>query len=302
MKNKKSKYYLKNNLIGLIIGGIIFGSLGVYAAITFPSNEVSFDPSNSTLKSTNVKSAIDELYKKCTNPSAADQIIEDAGLEKDPYECRYFFTGANPNNYITFNNEIGWRIISVECDGTIKIIKNDNTIDQLWNTSFSNDWTTASLNDYLNKDYYSSLTSTAQSQITSHDFSIGYTILDSDLPRSINTENATKWNGNIALITVTEYVRANSNKSSCGSSHLHFFVNESTCYMTNWLSQENSYWWTLSRTSGSGSAYYIDDFSRDLIGADVNKLPREVRPVLYLSSNIKITSGDGSKSNPYTIE
>ena len=30
---------------------------------TFPSNEVSFDPSNSTLKSTNVKSAIDELYK-----------------------------------------------------------------------------------------------------------------------------------------------------------------------------------------------------------------------------------------------
>ena len=47
------------------------------------------------------------------------------GLYEDTYEPgRYVYKGANPNNYITFNNE-EWRIISVEADGTLKIIKND---------------------------------------------------------------------------------------------------------------------------------------------------------------------------------
>lgn len=50
------------------------------------------------------------------------------GLYKDEYEeGRYIYKGENPNNYITFNNEYaGWRIISVEKDGTIKIIKNQS--------------------------------------------------------------------------------------------------------------------------------------------------------------------------------
>ena len=195
MKNKKTKYYLKNNLIGLIVGGIIFGSLGVYAAITFPSNEVSFDPSNSTLSSTNVKDAIDELYKKCTNPSSADQIIEDAGLEKDEYECRYFFTGTNPNNYITFNDEkAGWRIISVECDGTIKIMKISNINLMTWNTDGDGNWDgPTTLNTYLNSTYYNQLDSVAKSQIIDGNFSIGeITMNNTNLSKQINDENSKK--------------------------------------------------------------------------------------------------------------
>ncbi|MEI3508910.1 MAG: hypothetical protein V8R01_07475 [Bacilli bacterium] len=47
------------------------------------------------------------------------------GLYEDTYEPgRYVYKGANPNNYITFNNE-EWRIIAVEADGTLKIMKND---------------------------------------------------------------------------------------------------------------------------------------------------------------------------------
>ena len=45
------------------------------------------------------------------------------GLYKDTTESgRYIYRGANPNNYITFNNEI-WRIISIESDNTLKIIQ-----------------------------------------------------------------------------------------------------------------------------------------------------------------------------------
>lgn len=50
------------------------------------------------------------------------------GLYKDEYEeGRYIYKGANPNNYLTFNDEsAGWRILSIEKDGTLKIIKNQS--------------------------------------------------------------------------------------------------------------------------------------------------------------------------------
>lgn len=50
------------------------------------------------------------------------------GLYKDEYEKgRYIYKGEKPNNYLTFNDETaGWRILSVEQDGTIKIIKNQS--------------------------------------------------------------------------------------------------------------------------------------------------------------------------------
>ena len=304
MKNKKTKYYLKNNLIGLIVGGIIFGSLGVYAAITFPSNEVSFDPSNSTLSSTNVKDAIDELYKKCTNPSSADQIIEDAGLEKDPYECRYFFKGANPNNYITFNDESsGWRIISVECDGTIKIMKDASIGDIDWDTdtSNSNNWARpASLNTYLNRTYYNGLNATAKNQIVAKDWSIGTVTYDNNnLATQINNENGTKWNGNVALATVSEYIRSNSNKSSCGSFSL-INSNYISCRDTTWMYIDD-FWWTLSPDADDSRFSFVVD-SNGLVGSSfVHYDNYAVHPVIYLSSEVKITGGTGTQSDPYEI-
>lgn len=306
MKNKKTKYYIKNNLIGLIIGGIIFGSLGVYAAITFPSNEVSFDPSNSTLTSTNVKDAIDELYKKCTvgpDKSAAEQIIEDSGIKKDSNECRYFFIGSNANNYITFNDQIAkWRIISVECDGTIKIIKQKSIKESRWDSGKNNWDRPAELNTYLNGTYYNKLNATAQSQIVSHNFSIGaVTNGDTNLANTINKENSKIWNGKIALPTVSEYIRSNSNQIECGT--VQKISSYTKCAETTWMHNDNTNWWTLTPYSG-------DDYQTFVILSNTGELSHfpnynnsfEVRPVLYLSSNIKITGGDGSKSNPYTIE
>ncbi len=101
----KIKEFIKSYAIGLIVGIVVSGTISVIAATYFPTNDVTYDNTESGLSSTNVQGAIDELYGVCTAKPAGDQIIENAGLEKDPYECRYFFTGSNPNNYITFNNE-----------------------------------------------------------------------------------------------------------------------------------------------------------------------------------------------------
>ena len=40
---KKKNSYIKTNIIGFMVGSFIFEGLAVYAAVTFPSNEVSYD-------------------------------------------------------------------------------------------------------------------------------------------------------------------------------------------------------------------------------------------------------------------
>ena len=299
----KPKNFIKNYLTGFFIGLILFTVVGVSAAAVFPSNQTTYNNGTTGMSATNVQTAIDELYNTCF-PKAGEQIIEDAGLEKDPYECRYFFTGATPSNYITFNNET-WRILSVECDSTIKIIRNAVLPDRTWDSSDSNNWARpASINTYLNENYLAStINLTAQSQIETKDWSVGgityynYT----SLSNSIADENSKKWNGKIALPTVSEYLRSNSNTSSCGT-YSSYKDNYSSCINTTWMYIYDD-WWMLSPEAGSShnvfrinnkgyfnSRYFLVSYSS------------AVRPVVYLSANIQITGGDGSQSNPYTIK
>ena len=47
------------------------------------------------------------------------------GLYEDSTRAgRYVYKGANPNNYIMFNNEL-WRIVAKEADGAYKIVRNE---------------------------------------------------------------------------------------------------------------------------------------------------------------------------------
>ena len=296
------KNYLKTNLISFITGVLIFSCIGVYAIVNFSSNDVTYDNKESGLSSTNVKGAIDELYIECTKePTAGETIIENAGLEKDPYECRYFFTGANPNNYITFNNET-WRIISVECDGRIKIMRIDIIANIVWDETNSNNWARpATLNTYLNETYYNSLNSIAKSQIVASNFSIGGDTWDNNnMSTQVSNENSNKWYGNIALPTLSEYIRTNSNKSKCGTVSL-INDNYSSCVSTGWM-DNNDIWRVLTPYSGnSNSVFYINSYG-NINYMRVYDSQDAVRPVVYLSSEVKITGGNGTQSNPYTIE
>ena len=311
---KKIKEFSKKYLIGFFIGLILFTVVGVYATTYFPSNQTTYDNSASGLSSTNVQGAIDELYNVCFPPTTGDTILDNVdivtsgdGLYKDEYEDgKYTYKGANPNNYVTFNNEkAGWRIISINSDGTIKIMRNKdiNTSDNLaWDTSGSNNWNRpASLNTYLNEDYYNSLTSTAQSQIVTSTYYAGAVTNDNnDLAGQINDENSKKWNGKVALPTLSEYIRSNSNKSSCGSLSLNN-DNYSSCKNTTWMFDSSSYWWTLSPPSSSSYGVfnvYYHGYVDNISAIDSNYA---VRPAITLSSDVQIIGGDGSQSNPYTL-
>ena len=83
------------------------------------------------------------------------------GLKKDntpDQNIRYY--GSNPNNYVSFNNEL-WRIIGV-FGNNVKLIRSEKLGDLAWDSSASsinsgwgvNEWSQADLQVYLNKMYY----------------------------------------------------------------------------------------------------------------------------------------------------
>ena len=89
------------------------------------------------------------------------------GLKKDntsDENIRYY--GSNPNNYVSFNNEL-WRIIGV-FGNNVKLVRKDSLGKLSWDSSESsvnsgwgvNEWSQADLQVYLNKMYYGGTTVT----------------------------------------------------------------------------------------------------------------------------------------------
>ena len=276
--------------------------------------------------------------------SAADKLIKTAvtsgdGLYIDTYESgRYVYKGANPNNYITFNNE-EWRVMAIEADGTLKIRKNTSIGNMAFDTKDAtigrnninntycqinsgvywgcNAWTAveetftngnktgtvtqnATLNTYLNNNYYNSLSSDARIQIQSHAYGIGVVIYDDKgLYETIIGENATTWNGRIGLMSVSDYLKANTNIEECGNLNLNN-TNYSSCKTTNYLYSKN-YCWTISPFAGlSDGVFSLYDYGRvDSFYAGNGS--NSVYPSLYLKLDITL-AGEGTQEKPYTIK
>ena len=285
----------------------MFYSRTYNAATFFPSNNVTYDNTESGLNSTDVQGAIDELYTSCI-PSLADDFMREVvtsgdGLYKDEHEeGRYIYKGTNPNNYVTFNGEnAGWRVISVENDGTIKIIRINSLRNSYWNSTDNVNWASASLKTYLNGTYYNGLSNAAKNQIVSHNFGVGNVNPDSNnLTTQITQENNKIWKGKVGLISTSEYIRANTNTDMCGTVRLN---NDNYC--TNWMSTSNvRYWWTINGTSGNSTFVYFYNSGQlyaSVYGHNVNVSQYGVRPAVYLSSNLKIISGSGTQNSPFQI-
>ena len=237
-------------------------------------------------------------------------VTEGDGLYEDEYEDgKYTYKGANPNNYITFNNEM-WRIISVDSNGLIKIMRNESIGNMVWDktggTYGNNNWDRpADIKTYLNDTYLPIITAN-QDKIVSHTWSIGAVTFDnSDLAGQIADENGTESQSvSVGMITVSEYLRANTNTEQCGTFSLNG-DNRETCKTTNWMYNSvptNGIMWTISPDAGYSNNVFIV-IGRTVPGAlsgDYANISHGVVPVLYLTSDITLT-GEGTESNPFTI-
>ena len=96
-----------------------------------------------------------------TSGTAIDVLKSNGEMARDnttDHNLRY--SGANPNNYVKFNNEL-WRIIGIFGDN-IKIVRSKSIGNLSWDSSAStvnsgggvNEWSQADLKEYLNAMYY----------------------------------------------------------------------------------------------------------------------------------------------------
>ena len=263
-----------------------------------------------------------------------EEIIHEAdstlqiGTTSDITEYRY--RGSNPDNYVTFNDEI-WRIIGVfpTDDGTenienrIKIIRNELVGFYPWNDCNNNDynstcddneknindWTGSTLNMYLNEDYYSSLTNNAKNMIDNVKYYLGgyhtATIAKEEMyiyERKIsgteyyfgNNPNSTI--NKIGLIYISDYGYAASDDCAEVLSR----YDDISCTSNNWL-YTGEYEWLLTHEVSQDYTFIFDIRSSGGIALDMFNIETMVRPVLYLSSDVMISGGIGTSSDPYIL-
>lgn len=279
------------------------------------------------------KEEIDQnLFVKVTSTSPVDHEFEITdtcavveGLDKEPFlinvvkgadnikkqqnyygEFDYRYNGPSVSNYITYNNEL-WRIIGV-VNGKVKIIKDEYLGTYAWDTDDSNDWTTSSLKDYLNNNYYNTFTQDAKNMLEVSTFNLGgISIYLGDSEDDIyNMENSeTTHNGRpikldntkIALMYPSDY--AYSVQDSCGEIP-YSYQDDINCASGTWLFDEVSEW-LLSPSETNSEAVGTVNLDGSLYMSLDGNTAKLVRPVLYLKNNIQVLDGDGTLENPYSL-
>ena len=275
------------------------------------------------------------------------------------------YHGSNPNNYVSFNNEL-WRIIGV-FGNNVKLVRKDILGELSWDSSESsvnsgggiNQWgeskdadgTTyegSDLMQYLNKMYFggttvtcyngvdnktttcptNTLDNTAKTLIDNHTWNTGvpnYNELYDSTTSSLNTLGfyksergektgkictggmyctdsvirTTTWTGYVALPYITDWAYASS-ESDCETK----IDNSSTykCKNNNWI-HRNSWTWYFSPSAQSVSASHVWEVRGNGNANDYTAIySYGVAPAIYLKSNVLITSGNGSESNPYILK
>ena len=344
-------------------------SLSVFLVLFLSVGYAAFQTNISLKAKGNVKEKPSIIIDKVKIPI----VTSGDGLYSDSTENgRYVFKGANPNNYITLGSDT-YRIISVESDDTLKVIRNGSIGKMLFDPGYEdsisgvtdaksvsgtrysststdycyqssgaessyygcNVWgskttmldssgnnvtamprevggteynlpdTEATLNTYLNNDWYNSLSSTVQSKIVTHLFNVGVTkISETSLSNTITQEQTYKWKGKVGLMTPSDYVKASTN-SACTSVYAYF--NTSSCYNNsathNWIfagPAAKVYSWTSSPSSYSPAYFVFIVSSGGRLYGSSAYYSYGVAPVLYLSSDIILT-GEGTEGSPYTL-
>ena len=113
----------------------------------------------------------------------------------------------------------------------------------------------------------------------------------------------TECEGKIALMYPSDYGYATSGGSigreRCLSTNLGYWEDYSNCYNNDWL-YTGSYQWTLTSYS-SNSRSVFDVRSDGFVDTENTYISWDIHPSVYLTSDVSITGGSGTESDPYTL-
>ena len=259
--------------------------------------------------------------------------IDDTLQVDSNFATEYRYRGGDSvvKNYVTFNNEV-WRIIGIipteDTDGNVenrfKIIRDESIGGYVWNTledvtdNSYNNWVTATLNTYLNNDYYNTLSTDAKNMIGTTKYYLGgYNKgpkFTSDVMWQYERKNDANRTGyyygtnpvmqndaskKIAIMYASDYGYGASKECT---SNLNAYDGSASCKTTNnWLDKSANTWLLSQDSSTSPIAFYVDSSGFVFNNGYALESEFAVHPVLSLSSNIKISGGEGTSSSPYTL-
>ena len=272
---------------------------------------------------------ITELYNNASKTTITNNNINysyatSVGLMKDRLggtinsldggNIRYY--GANPNNYVLFNNEL-WRIIGVFKDiddgnkeTRIKIARSESIGNYQWDDD-ENEWPTATLQTYLNGTYLNGLTSEAQGMVGNAKWNLGGSSTHQGLyandyytferGTTVYSGRSTEWTGKIALMYPSDYMYA-GDLSKCSKDGYNWDTDQTNCRDTSWLRNTSDDQWTITPLSSlSNTVFYVN--TAGYLNINLNNVSNSdaSRPVLYLASTVEITGGEGTSENPFTL-
>lgn len=284
---------------------IVSSGSGLYLDATEPNRYVFKGNPNNYMIFNNEKPTKVTKYSTLKKDNTYDYKIYFDSLEECSNYNRELNTILTSNNIRQIDNECikeeiyegGWRIVAIEPDGTIKIVRNLSVGKKKWDDNSNNDWKTATLNSYLNNDYYNSIESNSKEKIINYNFNIGET-------QSYNNylkEKEEKYSGYIGLLTPSDFQKSVL-KTRCSTEPMSSDEKEAKmtqlanddCYKESYLIK-NYDWWTINRNENL----------INYINGDNNypKAPSEiidVHPVIHLN-NFELI-GNGTPENPYQLK
>ena len=218
----------------------------------------------------------------------------------------------------------------------LKIIKASKIADDAWDENGENDWTNASLMKKLNEidgeqgEYYQQIVTDKSKSMIAEDIvwnigGVSYDDYDSlyanqwyDKERGTEVYQTspprpTTWpkegdlttKARVGLIYPSDfgYAVGGTKEKRTGCLKTELYNYDGGCYEYDWLTPTNDWSWTISPHSshsdvafGVGSRGYVYGSS---VG-DGNC--RGVAPVVYLASNVKVSSGQGSVEDPFVLK
>ena len=242
----------------------------------------------------------------------------DSNLANGVGDNSYRYAGASDsvNNYICLGSDAAtcpddnlFRIIGVFGAQT-KVIRAKSVGNQKWDTSSSNNWSSSSLNTYLNGTYLTSL-GTLKNKIATTTWKVG-----GGTPANISevvpatayknevgsSASRTIVNKKIGLMYVTDYYYSASPSAwtLVGYNSSDTTKDYRVAKTINWL-YLGSIEWTISCHSGTSySAFGVGNLGYVSGYFDVST-SSAVRPTFNLESSVKYVSGSGSMSDPVRV-
>ena len=271
----------------------------------------------SSLKNEIMKNTV--ITANPTLTTSSNNTSDESGLYKSTAtntgEPTYYFRGNVTNNYVSFAG-FTWRIVRVNEDGTIRIVMQDG-INNNTDYKFSPNYNNYRYMYYTNSEAKTQLESWYQTNIGSKKdlaSSVASGAYYCEQAKAKYPDSATS--GNATMTTYNKYTpdfkcSSDGNNKGVVNASVGLLSYDEVVYAggyyglnnNNYYLYSNPYFWTMSP---AGFASGTSNVWRVYTAGDVVTSPMSyslaVRPVINLTTNTKISSGDGTKNNPFVVE